>query len=569
MEAVAPFVTEEGEDPEIDPSTLPQAVPPPLRRPSEPPVFRPLRAYAFDPSRADRAGNVMTIPVRYEKLGPGPVGSRVHVIDYDASRNCYYDPVDLDDPLIALRGGLDPSESDPRFHQQMVYAVTCETLRRVESALGRTVRRRTPEGAAPLILRAYPHVSRLTNAHTDHTTGAMVFGYFRAVAGATGRTLPGQTVFTCLSHDVIAHAAMHILVRAGIRPDLALTSAVDLDAFHEGFSDAVALLLHFSYREAVLDTIQRTAGSLHGALVHGDGGDAAEASARIQAEVALDNPLLTIGNEFAEALGQRGGLRSALGQRPDPSALDTITESHARGAILLAALFDALFTVYVEKSLDLFRIYRAGGGRLEAGDLPAPLVERLFAEIDGVATRVFDTCIQALDYCPPVRFALGDFLRACITADLEAVPADTWGVREALMLAFRRRGLKPSGASFFSEEALRWPRVDATRLTRPGPALAGLAESDEASSAGNQEALRAFVEENAVALGLSRGAAVDVYPLEVSRIVGADGTVQTTLVTQALEKPRGRGNVTPARGVSLVLDGTGRLRYAIPTSPGA
>jgi hypothetical protein len=39
-----------------------------------------------------------------------------------------------------MGGGLDPSESDPRFHQQMVYAVASETLQRFEYALGRRIR---------------------------------------------------------------------------------------------------------------------------------------------------------------------------------------------------------------------------------------------------------------------------------------------------------------------------------------------------------------------------------------------------------------------------------------------
>jgi hypothetical protein len=42
----------------------------------------------------------------YEKLAPGPVGSRIAVVDYDESNKCFYDPVDLDHPLIAVNGGF-------------------------------------------------------------------------------------------------------------------------------------------------------------------------------------------------------------------------------------------------------------------------------------------------------------------------------------------------------------------------------------------------------------------------------------------------------------------------------
>lgn len=541
----APVAEEEAEGPPPE-GPLPLEPPAPLPTVPDPPVFRPLRVFAFDPSQTHIPGNVMTIPVRYEPLRPGPVGGRVAVVDYDFTRNCFYDPVDLDDPLIALRGGLDPSESDPRFHQQMVYAVTCETLRRVEAALGRPAARRTAGESAPLRLFVYPHAMRAGNSFA-RGDGALLFGYFRASAGATGRTTPGQTVFTCLSHDVVVHTALHAIVGA-MRPDLQENWETDVAAFHEGFSDGMALLLHFSYREAVLDTIQRTAGSIHRTLMRGSSG-AADAGALVQAEVAVGNPLLAMGNEFGEALGRTGGLRSALGRPPDPRALETVTEPHERGGILVAALFDAFFTVYVQRSVDLFRIYRAGGGRGAENDLPAPLAERLFAEVDAIARRLFETCVRALDYLPPSPFALGDYLRACITADYETVPADEWGLREALMQAFRCRGLKPSAAQFFSEEALRWPRV----------------QLKDALIKRSPEDLRAFVARNAKALGLRAGAPAVVYPLEMARVVTADARVQDTFTTQAMQAGRGE---EPARGVSLVFDGAGALRYAVPSCGG-
>ena len=103
------------------------------------PDSRPLNVYAFDPSIGKFVGNYMTALVRYEQLQAGPVGARFAVIDYDGSARTYYAPVDLDDPKLLIGGGLAPSETDPRFHQQMVYAVASETLQRFESALGRQV----------------------------------------------------------------------------------------------------------------------------------------------------------------------------------------------------------------------------------------------------------------------------------------------------------------------------------------------------------------------------------------------------------------------------------------------
>jgi hypothetical protein len=104
------------------------------------PPFRPLKVYAFDPTRGRTFGNHMTINTQFERLEAGPVGRYLEVIDYDASNKCYYQIVNLDDPRVLLRNGLDPDESDPQFHQQMVYAVASETIRRFEYALGRNIR---------------------------------------------------------------------------------------------------------------------------------------------------------------------------------------------------------------------------------------------------------------------------------------------------------------------------------------------------------------------------------------------------------------------------------------------
>ena len=114
------------------------AVPPWMK--IDEPTTRTLKVYALDPSAGNYVGNVMSVRIRWERsLKPGPVGRRFAVLDYDGANKQYYPPVDLDDYRILARGGLDPSESDPRFHQQMVYAVASQTVEKFESALGRRV----------------------------------------------------------------------------------------------------------------------------------------------------------------------------------------------------------------------------------------------------------------------------------------------------------------------------------------------------------------------------------------------------------------------------------------------
>src|SRR4029453_5583913 len=89
-------------------------------------------------------------------LEPGPVGEYVEVIDHHPASAAFYEPVALNAPVIVAQDGLPPSESNPQFHQQMVYAVAMRTIRNFERALGRVAHWRGLEGAgngAPAYLR--------------------------------------------------------------------------------------------------------------------------------------------------------------------------------------------------------------------------------------------------------------------------------------------------------------------------------------------------------------------------------------------------------------------------------
>jgi hypothetical protein len=445
------------------------------------PTIRPLNIYAFDPSVGRFVGNSMTALVRYERLDPGPIGERFAVIDYDGTNKTFYEPIKFDDARVTIGTGLEPSESDPRFHQQMVYAVACETLQRFEYALGRRIHWRggkradgdmpVPRGAS-LRLNLHPHAMCQANAFYSPAAHAVLFGYFKASRTQPGRNLPGQTIFTCLSHDIIAHEVTHAIVD-GIRRYFSEPTNIDVPAFHEAFADLAALFLHFSHEDALLDTLQKTGGKLFAyqlkpdAEVDGNG-------PMIQAQLASPNPLIELALQFGEAAGMRGGLRSALGTPPNSNDIKIKTEPHDRGAILVAAVFDAYFTIYTRRTSELFRIFRAGGGAMSPADLPGPLATRLAAEASHTAEHFFTICARAIDYCPPVDITFGDFLRALLTASLDKHPTDPDGVRDALMQAFRLRGIVAEGARSFSEESLCWPKVASGKL----PSVAGLQFGD-------------------------------------------------------------------------------------------
>ena len=105
----------------------------------------------------------------------------------------------------------------------------------------------------------------------------------------------------------------------------------------------------------------------------------------------------------------------------------------------------------------LFHTYRAGGRSDLDDDLPEPLAELLSGYASKTAVFFFQLCARALDYCPPVDITFGDFLRAIITVSRDLDPSDDSGVRDALMEAFRLRGIFSESAKFYSEDALAWP----------------------------------------------------------------------------------------------------------------
>lgn len=443
--------------------------------------FRPprnLRVYAFDPATGRKFSNratrevTITLPFDMDPSNPGepmigPSGRYFEVIDYDPSSQVFYKPIDLNDPEVWLGGGLPASPEDPQFHQQMVYAVAMNTVAVFEHALGRPmlwapetrkrgglwVDRYVPQ------LRIYPHALREANAYYNPAKKALLFGYFTAAPGSTGAP-PGTKVFTCLSHDVIVHETVHALLD-GLHPRFAENCNPDMRALHEAFADIVALFQLFSFPEVLEDQIGKTRGDLERQSLLGQ-----------------------LAQEFGQSIGRGHALRDFLGAvgedgewqlRPaSPDALRKAKGPHARGAVLVAAVFRAFLTIYEVRVADLFRIASHGSGVLRQGELDPDLKKRLAAEAAQCARRVLRICIRAMDYTPPVNVDLGDYLRAILTADHDLFPNDEQGYRDAFIEAFTAWGILPAGMPIISETTLLWPT--ATEAERVRQAKAGVDE---------------------------------------------------------------------------------------------
>ncbi len=133
-----------------------------------------------------------------------------------------------------------------------------------------------------------------------------------------------------------------------------------------------------------------------------------------------------------------------------------MTECHDRGAILVAAMFDAFLSIYKARIADLLRIATGGSGVLPEGNLHPDLVNRLAAEAAKTAGSILRMAIRALDYCPPVDITFGEYLRALVTADADLMPDDPRGYRIAVIEAFRRRGIYPPDVRTLAADSLRW-----------------------------------------------------------------------------------------------------------------
>ncbi|HUW37993.1 MAG TPA: hypothetical protein VMV91_11735, partial [Rhodocyclaceae bacterium] len=453
----------------------------PYRRVRGDPVYRPLRIYAVDPATPAAEGQVALVLVAYEPLAPGPVGALFAVDNEDGSLGLRYRRADLDDPLVLIRDGYDPCQSDPRFHQQMVYAVACSVAETFRSALGRNIAwgfEGRPGEPARLLLQ--PHAFQGANAYYDKGSdgGRICFGYYRADSHPTDRvTLPGGYVFSCLSHDVIAHELTHAILD-GLRAHFATPTSADVVAFHEAFADLVALFQHFTHAEVVRAAIRASRGDM-------------ERSAFL-ADLACQ-----IGHTSGNTGGRGAALRSALDRRDaqgmPTQGYDEALEAHELGAVLVAAVFEAFATVFRRKTERYLRLASGGTGVFPPGELPLDLQGLLAESASRLAGHFLAIAIRAVDYCPPAGLRLGDYLRAMITADHDLLPDDPWGYREALVDAFRRRNVYPVDVANLSEDALLWrgpvKRLDAV------PGLKGLSclEPGSAELARRARALGEFV----------------------------------------------------------------------------
>jgi len=537
------------------------------------PSCRRLRIFTSDPSASRLEGSTTVAEVPYEPLELVTAGTtkryeclcgqlfELHMVD-DLDRALA--PPQLDDPAQLMQDGYAPSESDPRFHAQMVYAVAS----RVHTDFRRALGREPGWGFAGMRerLKVFPLGTSEENAWYDPDKGELVFGSFE-------REDIGW-VSTALMHDIIAHELTHALLDSQ-RPHFMEPTGPDVAGFHEGFADLVALFQHFQYRQPLKAALAESGGVL---FARHEGERSAHWLCRIARQFGAADDL----DALRRADRKAGTESGELIYKDD-------LKDHDMGELLLSAVFDAFDTVFRRRTARLKRLATGGSGLLPPGAMHPDLLDELADEAASLARHFMAVTVRALDYCPPASIQLGEFLRAMITADGILVPEDRWGFREALIDAFRVRRIYPRQVFSLTEDSLVWgpPRsslpplsalsFSATRFDGgPGRPLLSESRLRQAESLGRwlmQPAAMSecgLVAQDDPALK-AKGASVtrpSIDALEVTSYASPNGEMHfhtVAVVTQRCTVAR-RGTkpgVAFQCGGTLVFDTEGQLRMAV------
>ena len=536
--------------------------------------WRALWVFTVDPSLQKRDGEIQKIRIPYEPLEPGPVGGLFAVDTSAPPAGTSYRAVDLDDPKLLRSRGVHPDEADARFHGQMVYAIASLTYEAFRKALGRlpgwAFDNKTPGQPNRLVLA--PFAREQANAFYSRKDGKVSFGY--TVTGDDHEVFPpNKVIFTTLSSDVITHEVSHAILD-GLRPYFSEPTNPDVPAFHEAFADLMAIFQRFNFADFVKAQLRSANGD-------------------ISAGTFLD----AIAPEIGYVTNSFQGLRNYMAKKGDliedaASGETRVTtlkmageQEHRRGAVLADAVFEAFVNVVKARTRPIIRLATGGRATLRDGEMNEELLDHLTARTRRIAGQFRNICIRAIDYCPPVDLNFGDYLRAIITADTTLVSSDPHGYREALINAFRRRGIYPEFVRTMSERALVWggPMRDYAPISafnlgnlqfNGDPGAVPKYEDAKAHALALARAINddpALMDEMGLRPPSNQNGA-EVEPFEVSslrtaRRAGPDGQISFDLIAEVVQccrVPLGDGRTAPYRGGStIIFDAYGRIRFLV------
>jgi hypothetical protein len=279
---------------------------------------------------------------------------------------------------------------NPQFHQVNVFAVVSRALNLIEEEIGHGF---NWKDGAPLIIR--PHAFEDMNAYYDPESPSLNFGYFTSPFRRT-------PVWTCLSHDVVAHELGHAILDS-FRPLYVYSPDKDTPALHESFSDLLAMFSALQYPSIVQHLYRETGGDMrHPSLV-----------SRLAEEFGIG--LNGVGIPY---------LRSAL---EGATYLNAPKESHARSTVWTAAIYEIM-----ERLVNLDH----PDGFPDTFDGFADFVTALVQ-----ATRwIKGMVLRALHYTPPNSLSMPMMARLIYEADAQVYRDDS-KFRDIAKEVFQKREL--------------------------------------------------------------------------------------------------------------------------------
>ncbi|MBV9508448.1 MAG: hypothetical protein JO323_25960, partial [Acidobacteriia bacterium] len=479
---------------------------------------------------------------------------RVHVIDYDATTGRFRDPARI--PKSANRDTAPPEDPfanvpDERllrslsFHAFMTYAIIMKTLASFEFALGR----RVAWSFGGHQIQVAPHAFGDANAFYSDQSRGLHFGYFPSADG-------NRKIYSCLSHEVVAHETTHALLD-GLRERYMDPSSPEQAGFHEGFADIVAFLSFLSAESVVAKVIDLG--------VPNAGRDYIRRS-DLTADKLRDSGLfglaLEMGSELAGIHGQ--ALRRSIALKPRTNYLSSgeYDEPHDCGEVLVAAVLNAYLAVWVN------RLKAIGDGRR---------LDRNRASEEGaeIAARLLIMCIRAIDYCPPTDLQFRDFASAVLTADWELNPKDEkYQIRQNLLSSFLAYGIEPSSPGSDGRQKGSWDPP-------PEDAQFYYDRTHFDAMKSDPEELFRFLWENRAVFKLNEQAYTRVLSVRPCARTGRDGFVLRETVAEfhqqlsvfarelgslGVEKPPAMPGDTPVilyGGNAVIFDDYGHVKYNI------
>ena len=329
----------------------------------------------------------------------GPVCRRVAVIDFDGN-GALTPGVPFAPPEKGRTLGRyiirDPKDLQLRdFNQVSVFSTVLKTMYMFEEedTLGRELYWAFD---APQLL-VVPRAGQKPNAYYERDSHSLQFFYFPSERSEN------TTVFTSLSHDIVAHETGHAILD-GIAPDLYNALSPQSLALHEGIADLVALIMAFRSNYLPKIVLDKTQGSIR-----------------------EPSSFSWLAEEFGRARdpqGRRGYLRSVMNQKTLDPFDETLDENgqpnqvsrkkpHDLSQVLTGALYSVMILIHEE----LRASYAKAEGKTEfsvSGKALAVAAERFKRLV-----------LRALDYLPPGEVSFADYGRAILASDEASYPTST------------------------------------------------------------------------------------------------------------------------------------------------